>query len=395
MTRIRYQVGLDAVLDDPADPRPGGFCRDVVLAHIGDALSSFFEDLEVRELLSADLPMACGREEHEGELLVMAAPGVGGALPPAQAARVIDGLATLGRSGSLREGLFPDTEDRGVLVPPWVPPAGRFGFRRRIRWRASPGRTWSPSPSTSGPSPRTTRRPRSSCACSISAPARSSWSAGSGSPSDEKRSEEERSGATPGRRERHRDGGARLERGHGQAAPRRARALAHAARLARLLPRRRGLPHVGAGAADGSRHGHVDGLRRPGDARAMPRRLVVLDHAPPRGRGDRFARAASAVGRGGARGDRGRRGPAPALCETPPRTPPRAWPGARLRRRSSRLRCRAPRTRWTRRSPSWTGTSATPSWRARTTSGRPRSPSWPGTSRAGATPESLPRGSVR
>ncbi|GAB5545874.1 MAG: hypothetical protein RIB77_40605 [Sandaracinaceae bacterium] len=128
MTRIRYQVGLDAVLDDPADPRPGGFCRDVVLAHIGDALSSFFEDLEVRELLSADLPMACGREEHEGELLVMAAPGVGGALPPAQAARVIDGLATLGRSGSLREGLFPDTEDRGVLVPPWVPPAGRFGF---------------------------------------------------------------------------------------------------------------------------------------------------------------------------------------------------------------------------------------------------------------------------
>ena len=124
---IRYQVGLDAALDAPADERPGGFCRDEVLAHIADALSSF-DDLEVRELLSAELPMACGREEHEGELLVMGAPGVGGALPTPQAARVIDGLATLGRSGEISDSLFPDTGERGVLVPPWVPPAGRFGF---------------------------------------------------------------------------------------------------------------------------------------------------------------------------------------------------------------------------------------------------------------------------
>lgn len=126
---ILYEVGLAGLLADPGDERPGGFYRDEILAHISDELSTMV-DLEVREVLSADLPMASGGDDDVGDLLVMAAPGVGGPLAPAAAAPVLAELARLGPRGTLPGRLWSIVgAPRAVLVPPWVPPRGVFSFR--------------------------------------------------------------------------------------------------------------------------------------------------------------------------------------------------------------------------------------------------------------------------
>src|SRR5687767_15416055 len=57
--------------------------------------STLFPYTTLFRSLSAELPMASGSDEDVGDLLVMAAPGVGGPLAPAQAAPV---LAELTRS---------------------------------------------------------------------------------------------------------------------------------------------------------------------------------------------------------------------------------------------------------------------------------------------------------
>ena len=125
---ITYDVGLGGVLLDPTDERPGGFYRDELLAHIADALSSLV-DLEVREVLSADLPMACGSDDDTGDLLVMAAPGVGGVLPPPRAAPIIAELRRLGPHGTLPASFAAVIDaPRAVLAcSPIVPTSEKLG----------------------------------------------------------------------------------------------------------------------------------------------------------------------------------------------------------------------------------------------------------------------------
>ena len=126
---VVYEVGLAGLLADPTDERPGGSYRDELLAHIAEELSTLV-DLEVREVLSAELPMASGSDDDVGDLLVMAAPGVGGPLEAAQASPVLAELARLGSRGTLPGRLWTIVgAPRAVLVPPWVPPRGVFTFK--------------------------------------------------------------------------------------------------------------------------------------------------------------------------------------------------------------------------------------------------------------------------
>ncbi len=84
-----FTLGLSALLTDPADERPGGFYRDELLFHVrdqGHALASYYE---LREVLSADLPMASGSDDDRGELVVIAGDRIGGPLSPATAAHLL------------------------------------------------------------------------------------------------------------------------------------------------------------------------------------------------------------------------------------------------------------------------------------------------------------------
>ncbi len=79
----RFGLGLSALLADPEDPRPGGFCRDEILFFPLDLAGEMLTaDFELREVLSSDLPMASGSEDDMGDLVVIAKRGCGGPLAP-------------------------------------------------------------------------------------------------------------------------------------------------------------------------------------------------------------------------------------------------------------------------------------------------------------------------
>lgn len=87
---VTFTLGLTALLADPSDEQPGGFCRDELLFHICDVGIELSPTWEVREVLSADLPMASGSEDDRGDLVVIAAKdGVGGPLKPEAAAHLL------------------------------------------------------------------------------------------------------------------------------------------------------------------------------------------------------------------------------------------------------------------------------------------------------------------
>ncbi len=113
-----FTLGLWALLPDPSDERPGGFYRDELLFHVrdqGHALASYYE---LREVLSADLPMASGSDDDRGELVVIAGDGVGGPLSPTTAEHLLRAWkrtpqrATVGASAAELE-LTP----RAIVVP--------------------------------------------------------------------------------------------------------------------------------------------------------------------------------------------------------------------------------------------------------------------------------------
>lgn len=86
---LRFALGLSSLLVDPADPKPGGYCRDELLFLPFDVSAAGEDGFEVREVLNADLPMASGSESDVGDLVVFAGSGTGGPLSPATAAHLL------------------------------------------------------------------------------------------------------------------------------------------------------------------------------------------------------------------------------------------------------------------------------------------------------------------
>lgn len=128
-----FTLGLWALFADPSDEQPGGYCRDELLFHVrnfGTAPARFYE---LREVLSADLPMASGSETDRGDLVVMAGDGVGGPLLPAAAEHLLEvwdetpQRATVSAAAATL-GLTP----RAIIVPDGYAatdiPAGRHPF---------------------------------------------------------------------------------------------------------------------------------------------------------------------------------------------------------------------------------------------------------------------------
>jgi hypothetical protein len=118
----RYEVGLALLLTDRTDERPGGLCRDDLLFSVVDAVAGklLLDDYELREVLSADLPMSCGSDDDRGDLVVMCrSDNVGGPLPEARAAPLRARLEELGPRGTLSDviaAVVPMT--KGLLLPP-------------------------------------------------------------------------------------------------------------------------------------------------------------------------------------------------------------------------------------------------------------------------------------
>ncbi len=128
-----FTLGLWALFADQNDEQPGGYCRDELLFHVRDfgrGLSPFYE---LREVLSANLPMASGSEADRGDLVVMSGDGVGGPLPSAVAKhllRIWDARPqrTTVRASPRKLDLTP----RAIIVLEGYPetdiPAGRHPF---------------------------------------------------------------------------------------------------------------------------------------------------------------------------------------------------------------------------------------------------------------------------
>lgn len=121
----QYQVGLSLLLPVPTDEHPMGLCRDELLFSLVDRIAAQGvndDPYELREVLSADLPMASGSDDDVGDLVVTArSDNVGGPMLPERAASLLEALAELGTHGELPDPsskLIP--ADRAFLLPHYV-----------------------------------------------------------------------------------------------------------------------------------------------------------------------------------------------------------------------------------------------------------------------------------
>jgi len=128
-----FTLGLWALLADPTDEEPGGLCRDELLFSIRDFGRDLPHYYELREVLSADLPMASGSEGDHGDLVVMSGDGVGGPMPAAAAKHLLQAWDATPQRATVSAS--PDKLDltpRAIIVPDWFPeteiPAGRHPF---------------------------------------------------------------------------------------------------------------------------------------------------------------------------------------------------------------------------------------------------------------------------
>jgi hypothetical protein len=101
---LRYALGLDLVLPNPEDPRPGGDTREDLLVRIGHYVGG--ENYgELRVILRFDVPIVCPHDINDGEMLVTVGPGLGGPLPKEKADAVIAEANAIGRSGEISDAL--------------------------------------------------------------------------------------------------------------------------------------------------------------------------------------------------------------------------------------------------------------------------------------------------
>ena len=113
-----FSLGLSALLANPDHERPGGYCRDELLFSLLDRGKIQKPYCEVREVLSADLPMASGSEGDAGDLVVVARPGVGGPLRPEVAEHLLwKWMRTPKRATVAAQPDRMDLADRNILVP--------------------------------------------------------------------------------------------------------------------------------------------------------------------------------------------------------------------------------------------------------------------------------------
>ncbi|MBA3459484.1 MAG: hypothetical protein H0T46_05960 [Deltaproteobacteria bacterium] len=117
-----FSLGLGALLSNPDDEKPGGYCRDELLFSLLDYGKVQKPYYELREVLSADLPMASGSEGEVGELVVVARPGVGGPLRPEIAEHLLRKWTRAPKSATVaaQPSKF-DLADRSILVPEFFP----------------------------------------------------------------------------------------------------------------------------------------------------------------------------------------------------------------------------------------------------------------------------------
>jgi hypothetical protein len=121
----KYAIGLALHLPDPRDEQPMGLCRDELLFTLVDRIAEQGvneEVYELREVLSADLPMASGSDDDVGDLVVTAkSDNVGGPMRPERAAPLLAALTKIGTEGSIPDPLAKLVPaDRAFLLPPYV-----------------------------------------------------------------------------------------------------------------------------------------------------------------------------------------------------------------------------------------------------------------------------------
>jgi hypothetical protein len=103
---IRYALGMDLALPDPAADEPGGWTRESLLAGVVRQVA-LIDDYELRLVLRFDVSVDCPHDVTEGEMVFMVAEGTGGPIDESRARPIIDEADTLGRSGELPDLLAP------------------------------------------------------------------------------------------------------------------------------------------------------------------------------------------------------------------------------------------------------------------------------------------------
>jgi hypothetical protein len=117
-----FSLGLGALLTNLESNEPGGFCRDELLFSLLDHGNIKTPYYELREVLSADLPMVSGTAGEIGDLVVVARPGVGGPLRPELAESLL--WKWLRTPKTAMVATPPDRlglAERNILVPEFFP----------------------------------------------------------------------------------------------------------------------------------------------------------------------------------------------------------------------------------------------------------------------------------